>query len=139
MKSEGKLETRGRKAHEKTTESAAEVAALAAFGVNQEEIAVYIGVSVPTLHKYYRSDLDQGAAKGRIAVTKFLFHSASGKSLDDGASYSDCLRAAMFYAKTRMGWKETNVTDVTSSDGTIDPVKIEIVAASRRIDDDTSN
>lgn len=118
----------GQQPYEKTPEVAATVSALATFGVNQEEICSFIGVSLPTLHKYFRQELDESAAKGKVAVTKFLFHAASGKALADGAAYADCLRAAMFYAKTRMGWKETNVNEITNPDGSLTPKRIELVA-----------
>ena len=109
----------GQQPYEKTTEAAATVSALATFGVNQEDICTFIGVSLPTLHKYFRQELDESAAKGKAAVTKFLFHAASGKALDDGAAYADCLRAAMFYAKTRMGWRETQNLNHKSEDGSM--------------------
>lgn len=118
--------------HKKTAEKAAQVVALGAFGVAHEEIAAYVGISKPTLCKYYRDELDEGAAKGKVAVTKFLFHAASGRALEDGAAYADCLRAAIFYAKTRMGWRENNTLDVTNSDGTLSPMRIEIVAAAAK-------
>lgn len=118
----------GQQPYVKTPEVAATVSALSTFGVNQEDICRFIGVSLPTLHKYFRQELDESAAKGKVAVTKFLFHAASGKALDDGAAYADCLRAAMFYAKTRMGWKETNVNEITNPDGSLTPTRIELVA-----------
>ena len=111
----------GQRPYVKTPEVAATVSALSTFGVNQEDICTFIGVSLPTLHKYFRQELDESAAKGKVAVTKFLFHAASGKALDDGAAYADCLRAAMFYAKTRMGWKETSVNEHISPDGSMSP------------------
>lgn len=101
----------GQQPYNKTAEASATVSALATFGVNQEDICLFVGVSLPTLHKYFRKELDESAAKGKVAVTKFLFHAASGKAIDEGASHADCLRAAMFYAKTRMGWKETQEID----------------------------
>ena len=107
--------------HKKTEETTGQVKALATFGVSQEDICTFIGVSLPTLHKHYRQELDEASAKGKVAVTKFLFHAASGKAIDEGAAYSDCLRAAMFYAKTRMGWRETQHIDHTSADGSMTP------------------
>ena len=115
--------------HKKTEGDAKAVQALASFGVGQPEICNYIGISQPTLHKYYRKELDDGKAKGHAAVASFLFNSASGKALQDGdATYSDCLRSAMFYAKTRMGWRETQSVDLTNSDKSLRPDCIEIIA-----------
>ena len=53
------------------------------------------------------------AIKANANVGKFLYQAASGQALATGATYSDCVRAAMFWAKTRMGWKETNVQEHT--------------------------
>lgn len=111
-----------------TDEQRAQVTALATFGVAQPEICTFIGISLPTLHKHFRAELDNGAAKAQAAVGKFLFTAASGKALDDGAAFSDCLRAAMFYAKTRMGWKETQNIDHTTGGEPLQPSVIEIVA-----------
>ena len=49
--------------------------------------------------------------------TKFLYQAASGQALATGATHSDCVRAAMFWAKTRMGWRETSVQEITGKDG----------------------
>lgn len=124
----------GQQPYVKTPEVSATVSALSTFGVNQEDICLFIGVSLPTLHKYFRQELDESAAKGKVAVTKFLFHAASGKALDDGAAYADCLRAAMFYAKTRMGWKETNVNEHISPDGSMTPKTVDAALVSALVD-----
>jgi len=67
--------------------------------------------------------------KANARVGKFLYEAASGAALDKGASHSDCLRSAMFWAKTRMGWRESGeLEQVNKSD--IDRV-IEVVRATR--------
>jgi hypothetical protein len=86
-----------------------------------KEVAAYIGIDDKTLYKYYRDELENSAIKANANVGKFLYQAASGQSLKDGATYSDCVRAAMFWAKTRMGWRETQHIDHTSSDGTMSP------------------
>lgn len=48
-----------------------------------------------------------------MKVGKFLYTAASGKALEEGATHSDCIRAAMFWAKTQMGWKEVQGVDHT--------------------------
>lgn len=111
----------GRPPHEATDERRAMVGALKAFGVPDVEIAKYIGIHIETLMKHYRAELDHSALERNAKVAGFLYHAASGKALADGASYSDCLRSAMFWAKTRMGWRETNHLDHTSSDGSMTP------------------
>jgi len=121
--------------HEPTDKIRAEVTALKSFGIPVAEIAAYVGIDEKTLRKYYRPELDTAEPKANAQVGRFLYNAASGKALDHGASYSDCVRAAMFWAKTRMQWRETNHTDITSSDGSMSPTQIEIKAPDGQGDD----
>lgn len=114
--------------HKPDAKSRTEVSALCSFGIPQEEIAAYIGIDAKTLRKYYRKELDSSVTKANAAVGRFLYQNASGQTLKDGASHSDCVRAAMFWAKTRMGWRETQDLNHTSSDGSMSPTRIELVA-----------
>lgn len=109
--------------HKPTSESRAEVSALCSFGIPQEEIARYLDIDAKTLRKYYREELDKSKLKANAQVARFLFNNASGRTLQNGATHSDCVRAAMFWAKTRMQWRETNHVDHTSSDGSMSPGK----------------
>jgi len=98
-----------RKPHNPTAETIAEVRALATFGVPQEEIAEYIGIDPKTLRKYYRDEIDKSVLKVHARVGSFLASAATGAALKQGtgASYRDCLTAAIFYSKTRMGLRES--------------------------------
>ena len=111
-----------RKPHAPTDKTRAEVSALYSYGIPQEEIAGFIGVDAKTLRRHYRQELDTAHVKAHAAVGRFLYQNATGATLKEGASHSDCVRAAMFWAKTRMQWRETNALDVTSSDGSMTPV-----------------
>ena len=117
-----------RQPHEPTDKTRAEVSALCSFGVPQSEIATYIGIDPKTLRLHYRDELDQAHTKANAAVGKFLYQNASGATLKNGASHSDCVRAAMFWAKTRMGWRETERHEHTSPDGSMSPTRIEITS-----------
>ena len=108
--------------HQPTDKTRAEIIALRSYGVPIKEIASYIGIDDKTLYKYYREELENSAIKANANVGKFLYQAASGQALTTGASYSDCVRAAMFWAKTRMGWKETNIQEVTGANG--DPISL---------------
>jgi len=112
------------KAHKPTDESRAEVKALASFGLPQEDIAKYVGVSHVTLRKHYASELKLSAIKANATVGKYLFSLASGQALRNGASHSECARSAMFWAKTRMGWRETDRLEHSGPDGGAIPVEI---------------
>jgi hypothetical protein len=109
------------KAHKPTDETRAEVTALASFGVPQMDIAEYIGISHVSLRKHYGDELKLSSIKANKEVADFLLTMASGRALQKGATYGECARAAMFWAKTRMGWRETSHVDHTSSDGTMSP------------------
>ena len=104
--------------HVPTDKIRAEIVALRSYGVPIKEVAAYIGIDDKTMYKYYRPELEQSAMKANANVGKFLYQAASGQALATGATYSDCVRAAMFWAKTRMGWKETNVQEHTDANGT---------------------
>ena len=103
--------------HQPTEKTRAEIIALRSYGVPIKEVAAYIGIDDKTLYKYYRDELENSAIKANANVGKFLYQAASGQALTTGATYSDCVRAAMFWAKTRMGWKETNVQEHTGANG----------------------
>jgi len=114
--------------HAPTPESRAQVSALYSYGITQEEIARFIGIDPKTLRLHYRDELDSAHIKANAKVGQFLFQNASGQTLKDGASHSDCVRAAMFWAKTRMGWRETQSIDHTTGGEPLQPSVIEIVA-----------
>ncbi len=125
----------GRPAHAPTDEQRAAVAALCSFGVTHKEIAKYIGIDDKTLQKHYRPELDTAHLARNKKVGEFLYRAASGEALEDGAKFSDCVRAAMFWGKTRMGLRETNNLDITSGDK---PVKnfADMYATQSRHDDE---
>jgi len=110
---------RGPKPHEPTPEKLASAKALAAFGVPQEQIARYLGVTAKTLRLRYAEALDDAATQFQADVGKFLGMAATGLALDlgKGATYADCLRAAMFVGKTRMGLHETARHELTGANG----------------------
>ena len=108
--------------HQPTDKTRAEIIALRSYGVPIKEVAAYIGIDDKTLYKYYKDELENSAIKANANVGKFLYQAASGQALTTGATYSDCVRAAMFWAKTRMGWKETNVQEHTGANG--DPISL---------------
>lgn len=111
----------GRPAHEPTAENRKQVETMAGYGITEPDIAMSLGISKPTLTKHYRRELDMGHIKANSAIAQALFK----KATSDG---SQSVTAAIFWAKTRMGWKETNVHEHSSPDGTMSPTRIEITA-----------
>lgn len=101
-----------RNPHQPTEQTRSQVSALKSFGVNLDDISAYIGIDRKTLSKYYDEEIKTAQIKANAQVGKYLYTAASGNLVDDGATHSDCLRSAMFWAKTRMGWKESDIMEV---------------------------
>lgn len=105
----------GRNSHEPTEKTNAEVSALISYGVPVKQVAAYIGIDDKTLSKHYREIMDQAKAKAHVTVGRYLFQGASGALVEKGASHADCLRSAMFYAKTQMGFRERDREDLAET------------------------
>jgi hypothetical protein len=101
-----------RKRHEPDLFHRRQVEAMAGYGVPEADIARVVGIDPKTLRKHYREELDTGQIKATAKVAESLFRKATG----DG---SQSVTAAIFWLKTRGGWRETPqshqvaVTDVT--------------------------
>ena len=92
------------------------------------EIARTIGVSKPTLLKYFRDELDTGATKANAQVGEFIFSTILGVPIPGRPPVTDeRARAtlAIFWAKTRMHWKETNLHEHSGKQG--DPIEVSTV------------
>jgi AcrR family transcriptional regulator len=111
----------GRPPHEPTEATRKQVESMAGFGITAADIAKTLGISETTLRKHYRDEIDLGTIKANSAVAQSLYK----KALGDGAS---SVTAAIFWAKTRMGWKETTINEHTGKDGAAHVTRIEIVA-----------
>lgn len=97
-------DTRRGELYEPTDEQRAVVAALAQTGLSQPEIARFVidaltdqPISDKTLRKHFRAELNSGKEIANARVKVSLFEMATkGKQV----------AAAIFWAKTQMGWKE---------------------------------
>ncbi len=89
----------GRKMHKPDENSRAQVKTLAIAGTRQELIAKVIGISVPTLTKHYRDDLETAETMANAAVARSLYSKATG-------NHPGAVTAAIFWLKCRAGWKE---------------------------------
>jgi len=78
-------------------------------GTRQEAICAILGISVPTLLKHYRLELDNARDEANAAVGGALFTKAM---LGDTT-------AMIFWLKTRARWKET--VDISNEDGSLKP------------------
>ena len=86
-------------AHVPTDDIRKKVDAMAGYGVPHDLIARVLNMSTPTLVKYYKEELETAHVRANTAVAQALFKKAIG----DGPQ---SVTAAIFWAKTRMGWKE---------------------------------
>ncbi len=87
------------KPHEPTDKTRAEVGALTSFGNTQEQIADHIGISVDTLYKYYKDELENSVVRANAKVAAKLFRKATE---------GEDLTAMIFWLKTRGKWRETS-------------------------------
>lgn len=86
--------------HNPTNETRSQVKAMAAFGIRQEDIAAYLGITDKTLRVHYREELDKGAIEATVKVAESLFRQAT----KEGNT-----AAAIFWMKSRAGWSEKQI------------------------------
>jgi hypothetical protein len=87
------------KEHEPNEKDRKTVETMASHGIPELEIAQVIGISAPTLRKWYRNELDTGATKANSMVAQSLYQKALGNG--NGA-----VAACIFWLKVRAGWVE---------------------------------
>lgn len=87
----------GRPPHEPTDASRRQVEAMAGYGIPQEQIALSLDITENTLRKYYRRELDLGVVKANAKVAETLFNQATREGNTT---------AAIWWSKSRMGWRE---------------------------------
>lgn len=100
----------GRPPYERDERTARQVEAMVGYGIPVAEIGRVVGVCENTLRKYYGDELAVGMTKANAKVIESLFRKATGEGQGSVA-------AAIFWAKTRCGWKETNVSEATGPGG----------------------
>jgi hypothetical protein len=93
-----------RKAHQPEPQTRRQVEAMAAYGVPEADIAKVIAIDPKTLRKHYREELDVGSVKANSKIAASLYRKAMG----DGPQ---SVTAAIFWLKTRAGWKETQIQE----------------------------
>lgn len=96
-------------------------------GTRQEIIAEILGISVDSLQRHYRKELDLARDQANASVGGALYKKAMS---GDTASM-------IFWLKTRARWRET--VDISNEDGTLrpEPVAAAVLAALKTIHNDT--
>ena len=96
-----------RNPHTPTPEKRQIVQQHATLGTDQESIARIIGIDAKTLRLHYRDELDLATAKANATIGGALFNKAKGGDTT----------AMIFWMKTRAGWSEKSLTEITGRDG----------------------
>mgnify|MGYP003343454911 CR=1 FL=1 len=99
-----------RKAHEPTEKDRKQVTMMSGIGLTHDQISKVMQISDETLRKYYRDELETGEAKTTALVAQNLFNIATG-------SGQGAVTAAIFWMKTRAGWREVSRSEVSGPDG----------------------
>ena len=87
------------------------VKAMAAYGIPQTQICLLAGLGAKALRMHFRQELDLGAIQANSKVAERLYKTATEDPGQPGVT------AAIFWAKTRMGWRETQRVENTGADG----------------------
>ena len=103
-----------RQRHKPTEKQIGEATAYAVVGVPHHDIARLLGVSIKTLLKYYRDEMDMGKVRANAQVAKSLFSSATSGNLG----------AQCFWLKCQAGWRETQIVNVNMGGQPGNPIEI---------------
>jgi hypothetical protein len=99
-----------RKPHEPTEKDRRSVEAMSSHGIPELDIARVIGISHPTLRKWYLTELQTGHIKANSMVAQSLYQKALGTG--QGA-----VTACIFWLKCRAGWVEPKPWDDANAMG----------------------
>ena len=91
----------GRPPHRPSDVSRKVVEGAVGMGIDQVSISALLDIAPKTLRKFYRHELDTGAAKANLSVAKSLYGRATGGK--------DTI-ASIFWLKARAGWQDTTKT-----------------------------
>lgn len=83
------------------------VKSLSSVGVRFVDIAIKLDITDDTLRKHYKKELDDGRIDANASIAQTLFQQAKAGNTT----------AVIFWLKSRAGWKETNVTEISGLDG----------------------
>lgn len=93
------------------------VRALAGYGIPQQDMCRVVinpetskPIDLKTLRRVFREELDTGEVQANAKVAESLFKHATGTG-------KGAVTAAIFWLKTRAGWKPTERVEHTGADG----------------------
>lgn len=100
----------GQPPHVPTAQTRQNVEAMTGCGIGQTDIATVLDIDEKTLRRHYRDELDKGVTKANARVAAALFNKALGPGKEG-------VTAAIFWLKTRAGWKDTTRLEHSGPDG----------------------
>jgi hypothetical protein len=100
---------------------------MAGYGVPEADLAGVIGIDPKTLRKHYKDELKNGHVKANAKVAENLYRKATGEG-------REAVIAAIFWLKTRAGWKETMVQEHAAKDDKLVIFRTIIEPAPRKAD-----
>jgi hypothetical protein len=119
--------SRGQPKFEPTQDQRDQVKLMKALGIPEDRICKTITnprtrkpVAPMTLARAFAAELESGATEFHASVGDFILSAILGKKPmlgDPIKSEQVRMTAAIFYAKTQMGWKETVVNEQANKDG----------------------
>lgn len=105
--------------HKKDAMQCKIVYSYAAYGATNEDIAIALGINIKTLEKHFKQELKEGRATAKSTIAQRIYQVAVGKEevIDKETNevlmpaVKPNLTALIFLAKTRLGWKETQIVE----------------------------
>lgn len=104
-----------------------QVEAMAAYGIPEREIARVLGAKPAELRAAFPDELDTGSTKANSKVAESLYRKAIGEG-------PQSVTAAIFWLKTRAKWKETNINEITSADGSPHEIVVKFVSPGETVE-----
>ena len=86
----------------------AQVEAMTGYGIPEDDIASVLNLDLEALKRDYASELANGHVKANAKVAENLYRKATGEG-------REAVTAAIFWLKTRAGWRETSDHELSSS------------------------
>lgn len=101
----------GNVAHEPTEEIRKRVSDLTSYGVPQVQIAAVLDISVDTLQRHYRTELDTAVIVANERVSKRMY------ALACDPDHPDHFKAMKYWLGARAGWKEAAAVEHSGPNG----------------------
>jgi len=101
----------GRPSHVVTQEKRDRVLEFSGMGLTNAQVAKLMDISQDTLERKYKEELSTAALHKNVNVARNLYNMATNPEHKSSA------QSAMFWMKTRAGWRETNRLEVANPDG----------------------